>query len=91
MRRCSLAPFTDTASAIDSISVEIIRGPDELVDLEAYFQVALVFSFCLVYAWLTVWRLRGLAPTDELSMAKDVVDWCAGPYGLLLAARHKAK
>lgn len=83
--------LTDTVSVTDSISVEITRGPDEFVDLEDYFQVALAFSFCLVYAWLTVWRLRGLAPTDELSMAKDVVDWCAGLYGLLLAARHKVE
>jgi hypothetical protein len=80
--------LTDTVSVTDSISVDVTQGADTYAYLEGYFQALLVFSFCLVYAWLTVWRLRGVTPTDELEMAKDVIDWCAGVYGLLLAARE---
>lgn len=81
--------LTDTVSVTDSISVDVSRGVDESIDLELYFQAALAFGFCLIYAWVTVWRLRGLTPTDELAMAKDIVDWCAGLYGLLLAVRGR--
>jgi len=65
--------LTDTGRATDSLSVEITQGPDELVDLEICFQAALAFSFCLIYAWLAVWRLRGLAPNDQLSRTAVVV------------------
>jgi hypothetical protein len=80
--------LTDTVSVTDSITVEVTEGPDAFADLEGYFQVILVFSFSLIYAWLIVWRVRGVSPTDQLEIAKDVIDWCAGVYGLLLAARE---
>jgi hypothetical protein len=80
--------LTDTVSVTDSVTVDVTEGADTFAYLEGYFQAILVFSFSLIYAWLIVWRVRGVSPTDELEMAKDVIDWCAGVYGLLLAARE---